>query len=279
MAGSTQHKLDRIRPPRVQITYDVEIGGALQMKELPFVGGVLADLSGIPEAALPKLKDRKFVNIDRDNFNDVMAAVGPRLTLLPDNKLKNSGSKLQVELKFNRLDDFNPVSIIKQVEPLRKLLEARQRLSDLLAKLDGNDELTDLLQDVVSSTESLEELKTLCAGTTRGEALAPPPAAAAPSAIAEAGGAKTESGEGAAAAAEKASDTIAPAVPAAETGNDIAQEVSAPAAPEAAQPGTESEPGVEAAPSAEPAPDAEQAPPAPEGEPPSSKKKKKSGGK
>jgi len=161
MAESTQHKLDRIRPPRVQITYDVEIGGAIQMKELPFVGGVLADLSGMPEAALPKIKDRKFVEIDRDNLNDIMTAIGPHLALLPDNKLTNNGSKLKVDLKFSHMDDFNPVSIIKQVEPLRKLFEARQRLSDLLAKLDGNDELGDLLQDVISSTESLEELKTL----------------------------------------------------------------------------------------------------------------------
>lgn len=164
MAESTQHKLDSIRPPRVQITYDVEIGDAIQMKELPFVGGIMADLSGVPGVPLPKIKDRKFVEIDRDNFNDVMAAINARLVFQVDNKLTNDGSKLNVELKFNHMDDFNPVAVLKQVPPLKKLYDARQRLSDLLTKLDGNDELDQLLQDVVASTESLEELKTLYGG-------------------------------------------------------------------------------------------------------------------
>ncbi len=161
MAESTQHKLDRIRPPRVQITYDVEIGGAIQMKELPFVGGVLADLSGMPEDPLPRVKDRKFVEIDRDNFNDVLASIKPHLSFLVANKLTNDGNQLKVDLSFNHMDDFNPVNVLKQVAPLRKLYEARQRLSDLLTKLDGNDDLDRLLQDVLSSTESMEELKTL----------------------------------------------------------------------------------------------------------------------
>lgn len=163
MSESTQHKLDRIRPPRVQITYDVEIGDAIEMKELPFVGGVLADLSGQPAEPLPKLKDRKFVEIDRDNFNEVMAACNPRLTFQVDNKLSDDDSKFNLELNFRNMDDFDPVNVLKQVEPLRKLYDARQRLSDLLTKLDGNDELDQLLQDVVASTESLQELKTLSA--------------------------------------------------------------------------------------------------------------------
>lgn len=164
MAESTQHKLSRIRPPRVQITYDVEIGDAIQMKELPFVGGIMADLSGVPEEALPKIKDRKFVEIDRDNFNDVMASINPRLVFQAENKLADDGSKLNVELKFSNMDDFNPVAVLKQVVPLKKLYDARQRLSDLLTKLDGNDELDQLLQDVVASTESMEEIKTLSGG-------------------------------------------------------------------------------------------------------------------
>ena len=164
MAESTQHKLDRIRPPRVQITYDVEIGDAIQMKELPFVGGILADLSGKPEEPLPKLKDRKFVEIDRDNFNDVLSSINPRLVFQVDNKLVDDDSKLNVELKFSHMDDFEPVSIVNQVKPLRKLYEARQRLTDLLTKLDGNDDLDKLIQDVLASTESLEELKTLAVG-------------------------------------------------------------------------------------------------------------------
>jgi type VI secretion system protein ImpB len=160
MSESTQHKLDRIRPPRVQITYDVETGGAIQMKELPFVAGILADLSGKPAEPLPKLKERKFVEIDRDNFNDVLASQKPRLALRVDNRLVNDDSKLNVELSFSKIDDFRPEGIVNQVEALRKLFEARQRLNDLLAKLDGNDELDGLLQQVASSTESLQTLKT-----------------------------------------------------------------------------------------------------------------------
>jgi len=163
MAESTQHTLDRIRPPRVQITYDVEIGDAIQMKELPFVGGIMADLSGKPEEPLPKLKDRKFVEIDRDNFNDIMDSINPRIVFQVDNKLVDDDSKMNLELKFNHMDDFNPVAVLKQIKPLKKLYDARQRLSDLLTKLDGNDDLDDLLQEVLQSTENLEELKTLTA--------------------------------------------------------------------------------------------------------------------
>lgn len=168
MAESTQHKLSRIRPPRVQITYDVETGGAIVMKELPFVAGILADLSGKPAEALPKVKDRKFIEIDRDNFNDVMASSAPRLTLRVDNKLQNDGSKVNVELRFNNMDDFSPLSIVKQVEPMRKLLEARQRLTDLMQKLDGNDKLDVLLQDVLANTDSLSKLKNSTVGGNNG---------------------------------------------------------------------------------------------------------------
>jgi len=158
MPESTQHKLDRIRPPRVQITYDVEIGGAIQKKELPFLVGILADLSGQPAEALPKLKDRKFVEIDRDNFNDVMASIAPRVTASVDNKLTGEG-KTNVELNFHNIDDFSPVSVIRQVESLRKLFEARQRLSDLLAKLDGNDTLDSLLREVAGNQDGLKQLQ------------------------------------------------------------------------------------------------------------------------
>lgn len=158
MPESTQHKLDRIRPPRVQITYDVEIGGAIQKKELPFLVGILADLSGQPAEALPKLKDRKFVEIDRDNFNDVMASIAPRMTASVDNKLTGEG-KTNVELNFHNIDDFSPVSVIRQIESLRKLFEARQRLSDLLAKLDGNDTLDSLLREVAGNQDGLKQLQ------------------------------------------------------------------------------------------------------------------------
>lgn len=159
MAESTQHKLDRVRPPRVQITYDVEIGDAIQMKELPFVVGIMADLSGHPKEALPKMKERKFTEIDRDNFNDIMASIGPRVALRVDNKLTNDDTQMNVELNFNHIDDFNPINVVKQVEPLNTLFEARSRLRDLLTKLDGNDDLDEMLRDVLENTEKQANLK------------------------------------------------------------------------------------------------------------------------
>lgn len=155
---SLQHKIDRVRAPRVQITYDVEIGDAIEMKEIPFVAGVLADLSGKPDEPLPKVKDRKFVEIDRDNFDKVLEAMKPRVAFKVDNKLANDNTKLAVELKFKSMDDFHPEQVVQQVEPLRKLVEARQRLSALLSKLDGNDKLDELLQDVIASTDTLQKL-------------------------------------------------------------------------------------------------------------------------
>lgn len=155
---SLQHKLDRVRPPRVHITYDVEIGDAIEMKEIPFVVGVLADLSGKPDEPLPKVKDRKFVEIDRDNFDNVLEGMKPRLAFRVDNKLTGDDTKLNVELRFKSLDDFHPEQVVKQVAPLQKLVEARHRLSDLLNRLDGNDKLDELLQGVIASTESLQQL-------------------------------------------------------------------------------------------------------------------------
>ena len=165
MPESTQHKLDRIRPPRVHITYDVEIGGAIQKKELPFVLGVMSDLSGQRDQELPRLKDRKFVEIDRDNFNEVMANISPRVAARVDNKLANDGTSLSAELRFRNMDDFEPVAIVNQVPALRRLYEARGKLNDLLAKLDGNDKLEAMLQDVVANSDALKELKTQTGGT------------------------------------------------------------------------------------------------------------------
>lgn len=161
MGESTQHKLDRVRPPRVQITYDVETLGAIQLKELPFVVGILADLSGKrdPDQPLPKVKERKFVEIDRDNFDDILNSCTPRLSLRVKNKLADDGSDLSLKLKFEKLDDFRPKGIVDQVPPLLELFKARQRLNDLLAKLDGNDNLERLLQEVAKSTEMIEKLK------------------------------------------------------------------------------------------------------------------------
>ena len=159
MAESTQHKLDRVRPPRVQITYDVEIGDAIQMKELPFVMGVISDLAGKPAEAPPPMKERKFTVIDRDNFNDVMKAVKPRVAFQVDNRLTDEDSKFNIELNFSNMDDFDPVNLVQQVAPLRKLFEARQRLSDLRAKLDGNDDLDRLLREIVENTDGLKEIQ------------------------------------------------------------------------------------------------------------------------
>jgi type VI secretion system protein ImpB len=150
--------MGRNRPPRVQITYDVEIGGAVEKKELPLVVGLLADLSGQPLVAPPKLKERRFVEIDRDNFNDVMAKIAPRLDLSVPDMFKGEGN-LKVELNFNDFDQFHPEAIARQVPRLAKLLEARQQLRDLLGKLDGNDELDSLLENIVQNTEDLKALK------------------------------------------------------------------------------------------------------------------------
>lgn len=158
MPESIQHKLSRVRPPRVHITYDVETGGAIQKKELPMVVGILADLSGQKKNPL-QVKERKFTEIDRDNFNDVLRSIEPTLALAVPNELQGDGSRLRVELKFQHLDDFSPVSVLRQVEPLRKLLEARQRLIDLNAKMDGNDELINLLRDVLENSKSKADLK------------------------------------------------------------------------------------------------------------------------
>ena len=155
---SLQHKLDRVRAPRVQITYDVEIGDAIEMKEIPFVVGVLADLSGKPEDPLPRLKDRKFIEIDRDNFNKVLEGMKPRLAYQVENKLTGGDTKMAVELRFKSLDDFHPERVAEQVQPLKKLVDARSKLSDLLNKLDGNDKLDAILQKVISDTEALQKL-------------------------------------------------------------------------------------------------------------------------
>lgn len=153
MSESTQHKLDRVRRPRVQISYDVETNGAMQKVELPFVVGVLADLSGKPKEALKPLKDRKVVQIDRDNFNDVLAKATPRVAFKVPNKLTDPNTQIPVELNFKHMDDFEPARVAEQIEPLRELLEMRHKLNQLLSKMEGNDKLEALLGDVLGNTE------------------------------------------------------------------------------------------------------------------------------
>jgi len=159
MSESLQHKLDRVRRPRVQITYDVETNGAMQKTELPFVVGVMADLSGQPKEALRPMKERKFTNIDRDNFNDVLSRSAPRLAMKVDNKLTGEGeSKLGVELNFKSMDDFAPERIAAQVPALKELMDMRRRLTELMSKMEGNDKLEALLTDVLSNTEKAAAL-------------------------------------------------------------------------------------------------------------------------
>jgi type VI secretion system protein ImpB len=157
---SVQKRLEKVRPPRVQLTYDVEIGDAIEQKELPFVVGVLGDFVGKPseQTPPPRLKDRKFVNIDLDNFDAVMAGMAPQTSFRVRNLLSEEGGEFAVNLQFNQIDDFRPEAVVQQVEPLRRLLEARTRLADLRNKLAGNEKLEDLLDEVLRNTEQLERL-------------------------------------------------------------------------------------------------------------------------
>ncbi|NVM88661.1 type VI secretion system contractile sheath small subunit [Variovorax sp. SG517] len=175
MSNSLQKWVGRNRPPRVQITYDVEIGDAVEKKELPLVVGLLADLSGQPEQPLPKLKERRFVEIDRDNFDGVLGNISPRLDLSVPDTMKGDGN-LKIELNFKEFADFHPEAIVSQVPRLAKLLEARQQLRDLLAKLDGNDELDGLLERVVKNSEELKTVQSQAraeAGAASTQAAAP----------------------------------------------------------------------------------------------------------
>jgi type VI secretion system protein ImpB len=157
---SVQKRLERVRPPRVQLSYDVEIGDAIENKELPFVMGVMGDFTGQqdPNNPLPKLKERKFVNVDLDNFDEVMKGMAPKASYRVKNRLSPEGGEFAVNLDFNALDDFSPEAVVQNVDPLRKLLEARTKLSDLRNKLAGNDKLEDVLSDVLSNTEKLKQL-------------------------------------------------------------------------------------------------------------------------
>ena len=154
---SLQKKVGRVRPPRVQITYDVQVGDAIEKRDLPFVVGVLADLSGMPEKPLPPIAKRKFALIDRDNVNDVMKKIGPRLAFKVPNRLSEDDTKLNVELRFESMDDFQPAKIASQITPLRKLLDLRNSLSNLRSSLIGNEKLENLLQEMVQDQELLRQ--------------------------------------------------------------------------------------------------------------------------
>ena len=160
MAG-TQKKLERVRPPRVNITYDVETGDAIETKEHPFVMGVLADLSGQPTEPLARLKDRKFVEVTPDNFDDVLASMKPHVAFKVANKLTDdpSAGQIAVDLNFRSLDDFSPDQVARQVGPLRELLELRTKLADLRGSLQGNDKLDEILQATLADKDKMDKLK------------------------------------------------------------------------------------------------------------------------
>jgi len=160
MSDSIHDKLKRVRKPRVHITYDVETNGAVEKKELPFVMGVMGDYSGDNTDNKKALRDRKFVQVDRDNFNEALAKINPKLNMKVENTLSDDDSEISVDLDFKSLGDFDPHRIVAQVDPLKKLMEARNKLRDLMTKVDRSDELESILEDVLQSTDSLNSLKT-----------------------------------------------------------------------------------------------------------------------
>ncbi|MBD3317599.1 MAG: type VI secretion system contractile sheath small subunit [Chitinivibrionales bacterium] len=170
MAGSVQKKLDRVRPPKVQINYDVETYNSVEKKELPFMMGILADLSGDNKQTDAKgrplkITDRKFVNIDPDNFNDVLSSCKPRVTCrVPDKLSGEEGKSLNVDVEFSTLEDFHPERVAQKVEPLRKLMEARRRLASLKQKMDGNDELEDHLNDILKNADTRDKIRSSLGG-------------------------------------------------------------------------------------------------------------------
>jgi type VI secretion system protein ImpB len=154
MAESSQKKLNRVRKPRVHITYDVETGGALVKTELPFIVGVMGDFSGDPTVDLKPLRDRKFTQIDINTFDEVMKKMNAGLNLRVDNTMLNDGSEMSVQLKFESMDDFSPANVAQQIEPLRKLLERRQQFTELINKIDRSDDLAQLLEKVLTDPEA-----------------------------------------------------------------------------------------------------------------------------
>ena len=161
MAESIHDRLKRVRPPRVNISYEVELGDAIEMKELPFVMGILGDFTGQPTEPLERLKDRKFTEVDPDNFDEVLASMKPHLAYTVENKLSDDpdAGKLSVDLNFRSLDDFSPEEVAKQVPALKKLLDLRQELADLRGSLQGNDKLEEILQSMVTDPDKMEKLK------------------------------------------------------------------------------------------------------------------------
>jgi type VI secretion system protein ImpB len=176
--ASSQHKLDRVRPPRVHITYDVEIGGAIEVRTLPFQLGVLGDFTGMPEQPLPRLRDRAFIEINPDNFDAVLEGMKPHLAFTVENRLagRRGAPPLKVDLHFKALEDFEPLNVANQVKPLRELIDLRIKLNDLLGRLQGNDRLEELLTDAITDPDKLKKLESEIHGSDA--SITAPPAAA-----------------------------------------------------------------------------------------------------
>lgn len=158
MSESIHDKLKKVRKPRVHITYDVETNGAVDEKEIPFVMGVMGDYSGDNAENKKPIKDRKFSQIDRDNFNDVMRNINPELRMKVENTLEGDNSEIGVNLEFKNMEDFEPHKIVEKVEPLKKLMETRNKLRDLLTKADRSEDLENLLEQILSNSDSLASL-------------------------------------------------------------------------------------------------------------------------
>jgi type VI secretion system protein ImpB len=155
--ASSQKFIARNRAPRVQIEYDVELYGAQKKIELPFVVGVMADLSGKPADPLAPIQDRKFLEIDSETFDDRLKAMKPRVAFQVPNTLTGEGN-MSVDVTFESMEDFSPAAIAKKVEPLRKLLEARTQLSSLLSYMDGKDGAEALLGKMLNDPDLLKSL-------------------------------------------------------------------------------------------------------------------------
>lgn len=155
---SVQKKLQRIRPPRVQLTYDVEVGDGKEIKELPFVVGVMGDFSAASEVEKTKLKDKKFINVDLENIDEVMESLAPRASFQVENTISEEGGCMGVDLTFKSMLDFRPENIVQQFDPLRKLVEAREKLTDLRNKISNSEKLEDLLDEVLKNTEQVRQL-------------------------------------------------------------------------------------------------------------------------
>jgi len=158
MSDSIHDKLKRVRKPRVHITYEVETNGAEETKELPFVMGTMGDYSGDNTDGKKSLKERKFVNIDRDSFDKVMTKIDPQLQFKTENTLTDDDSEISVDLAFKSIEDFEPQNVAQQVDPIRKLVEARNKLRDLMSKADRSEDLEGILEDILQNTDKVTAL-------------------------------------------------------------------------------------------------------------------------